>query len=230
MPADSDRRRARVAARDLESCAGWAAPHGLHLLVDGQVDQFFAFTSSEFPAGTVDARTGDALGLALADPSSLLVTVGGLWIGMPIRTDPRWRTYEQRERTWAVLAVSRLSGWYYGLHVNGRHQERFVGGVREEPIRTEARVELSDGTTAEIVRTTIDYRVHFRGEGRVCRDLREALSALQRPVVSSDVLDDRVLAALIEAAGVLPDQCVVVNGNEWTRTPALRPARSPSQK
>lgn len=215
--------RAHLAEEDLTACASWANELGLHLVIETRIEQFFAFHRASFPTGTVDARQRDALAVALADRSALLVTVVGFWLGLPIRTDPRWSELEDIERTWSLLVVSRLSGGYYGLHVHGEHEARFVGGVRDQPIRLEARVELVDGTTAEITQTTIDYQLEVDGQTFLCDDLNDAVRRLARPVarIDSDTQDARRLATLIENGGVLPQRRVIINGEEWRRRPAL---------
>jgi hypothetical protein len=217
--------RARIAAPDLATCAAWAAGEGMHLVIDGRVGEFFPFTREQLPGGTVDARDGDSLAVVLEDPAGLLVTLGGLWLGTPVKRDRRWAGFERRERTWAVLVVSALSGAYYGLHVSGTHRERFVSGVRERLLRVEAIVELSDGSVVDIERTTIDYRVTFKGSTQHARTLEGALKVLEQPVtrVESNVHDEEVLATAVERAGVLPDRMVVLNRTPWRRRPALEP-------
>jgi hypothetical protein len=215
--------RAHLAEEDLAACGVWASEFGLNLVIETRVEQFFAFHNASFPVGTVDARQHDALSIALADRSALLVTVGGFWLGLPIRTDRRWADLDDTERTWGELVVSRLSGGYYGLHVHGGNEARFVGGVRDQPIRLEARVELVNGTTAEIIQTTVDYRLEIDGETFFCHDLDDAVRRLGRPVsrIDSDTQDARRLAALVEKGGVLPERSVTINGEEWRRRSAL---------
>jgi len=224
-----DERRARrtdKATVDLAACAVWAGQRGMHLMIDRHVERHFGFTDAQFPPDTVDARAMDSVALAIDDLSALLVTasLAPFW-GTPITSDRHWRDYKRLGRTWAVLGVNALSGWYYYLSVGGGHNERFVTGVRAEPLRIDATVELADGTTTEIVRTTVDYTVEVRGRNFVCKDLRGALRAVDQPVVRIDsvVHDDVTLARAIEDAGQLPERLIVLNGRQWSRTPALVP-------
>src|SRR4029077_18844766 len=120
---------------------------------------------------TVDARDLDALALAVADPTALLVTAGGHPWGTPLPQHPDRATSATRPRTWAVLGVSALTGIYYGLHVKGLHAARFVGGVHEEHRGIEATIELVDGSVATAVRTTVGVRLEHRGTTRFCDDL-----------------------------------------------------------
>jgi len=221
---DRRARRADVAAVDLGACAVWAARHGLHLTIDRHVERHFRFTDAHFPLNTVDARAMDSVAMAIDDPSALLITAGGPWWGTPIKNHRRWAEYRRLGRTWAELGVHALSGWYYYLRVEGGYNERFVTGVRAVPLRVDAVVELADATTVEIVRTTVDYTVVVRGDNYVCRDLRGALQVVNASVVRVDsvVHDDITLARAVEDAGVLPERLIVLNGRQWTRTPALR--------
>jgi hypothetical protein len=82
--------RTEAASRDLFELADRIRGDGLHLIIEGAVDIAFAFRSRHLPPGTVDARDRDALGIAVADPSGLLVTADGLYIGLRAARDPRW--------------------------------------------------------------------------------------------------------------------------------------------
>jgi hypothetical protein len=224
-PAIRHARRSERAAIDLAACAGWAAGHGLHLVLEQHVGSRFTFFDAHLPPATVDARNDDALAIAIADPTALLVTAGGYYWGTPITGHRDWPTFAALPRAWAVLGVSALSGSYCGIHVHGAHAERFVGGVREETTGVEATIELTDGSRATVVRTTIGVRLEHGDRTALCRDLGEALEAIERPVARLDAssYERSTLAALIEQAAVLPDDSVVLNNGVWHRTPALRP-------
>ncbi len=224
-PAIRHARRSERAAIDLAACAGWAAGHGLHLVLEHHLGSRFTFFDAHFPPATIDARNDDALAIAIADPTALLVTAGGYYWGTPITGHPDWPTFAALPRAWAVLGVSALSGAYYGVHVHGAHAERFVGGVREETTAVEATIELTDGTLVTAVRTTIGVRLEHGDKTVLCRDLGEALTAIERPVARVDAsgYETSTLAALIEQAAVLPDDSLVLNNEVWHRTPALRP-------
>jgi hypothetical protein len=230
-PAIRHARRSERAAIDLAACAGWAAGHGLHLVLEHHVDSRFAFLDAHLPPATVDARNDDALSIAIADPTALLVTAGGYYWGTPITGHRDWPTFAALPRAWAVLGVSALSGGYYGIHVHGAHAERFVGGVREKTTGVEATIELTDGNLAIAVRTTIGVRLEHGDTTRLCHDLGEALAAIERPVARLDAssYETSTLAALIEQAAVLPDHSLVLNNEVWRRTPALIPDSSSDQ-
>lgn len=215
--------RSDRAAVDLAACATWAAGHGLHLLLDHHVVSRFTFADTQLPEATVDARDGDALALAIGDPTALLVTAGGHHWGTPLTGHPDWPVFAALLRTWAVLGVSALTGTYYGLHVHGAHAERFVGGIREETLGIEATIELVDGSVATALRTTIGVRLEHGDRFVLCGDLGEAFDAIGRPVarVDAPAYEPAVLAALIEQAAVLPDESLVLNAEAWRRTPAL---------
>ena len=215
--------RSDRAAVDLAACATWAAGVGLHLLLEQHVVSRFTFAVAQLPPATVDARDGDALALAIAEPTALLVTAGGHHWGTPLTGHPDWPAFAALPRTWAVLGVSALTGTYYGLHVHGAHAERFVGGVREETVGIEAIIELVDASVATALRTTIGVRLEHGDRFVLCGDLGEAFNAIGRPVarVDAPAYEPAVLAALIERAAVLPDDALVLNGETWHRTPAL---------
>jgi len=216
--------RTEQAAADLTACSSWAAEHRLHLLLEHRVATRFSFVDAHLPGGTVDARDMDALALAIADPTALLVTAGGHYWGTPLTQQGDWATFTTLPRTWAVLGVSALTGIYYGLHVKGIHAARFVGGVREEPRGIDATIRLVDGSVATAVRTTVGMRLEHGDTTRFCDDLDEALALIELPVIRIDAprYDSSTLAALVEQAGVLPDESVVLNGETWHRAPALR--------
>ena len=227
-PAIRHAQRSERAAVDLAACATWAAGHGLHLVLEYHVVSRFTFIDAHLPPATVDARNADALSLAIADPTALLVTAGGHYWGTPLTGHRDWPAFAALPRTWAVLGVSALTGAYYGIFVDGAHVERFVGGVREETLGVEATIELTDGSLAIAVRTTIGVRLEHGGTTVLCRDLGEALKAIERPVARVDAsgYETSTLAALIEQAAVLPDDSLVLNNEVWHRTPALRPDSS----
>lgn len=216
--------RSDRAAVDLAACATWAAGAGLHLLLEQHVASRFTFAAEELPPATVDARDGGALSLAIVEPTALLVTAGGHHWGTPLTRHPNWPAFAALPRTWAVLGVSALTGTYYGLHVHGAHAERFVGGVREETVGIEATIELVDASVATALRTTIGVRLEHGDRFVLCGDLGEAFNAIGRPVarVDAPAYEPAALATLIEQAAVLPDESLVLNGETWHRTPALK--------
>lgn len=216
-------RRAAAAGRDLRACAEWAAGDGLHLVVDRFAALRFAFTAEHFPPGAVDARDLDALARALGDPTALIVTAGGHHWGMPAGGDPRWRSFLDGGGVCGVLIVSALSGGYYGLHVDGRHHERFAGGVREEPLGVEAVVGIADGSRVEIIRTTLGLSVPSGQATARCADLAAALAHVEGDITSVDApgYDEAVLAAALERGGAVPPRSVRLNGRQWWRRPAL---------
>jgi hypothetical protein len=220
--------RSERAAVDLAACATWAAGHGLHLVLEHHVVSRFTFFDVQLPPATVDARNDDALALAIADPTALLVTAGGHYWGTPITGHRDWPAFAALSRTWAVLGVSALSGGYYGIHVHGAHVERFIGGVREQTIGVEATIELTDGSLAIAMRTTIGVRLEHGSRTVLCDDLGEALEAIEPPAARVDAsgYETSTLAALIEQAALLPDDSLVLNNEFWHRTPALRPDSS----
>lgn len=215
--------RAAAAAKDLRACAEWAAGDGLHLVIDRFTAPRFSFTAEHFPPGTVDARDGDAVAGALGDPTALIVTAGGHYWGMPAGHDPRWRSFLDGGGVYGVLVVSALSGGYYGLHVDGRHTERFGGGVREEPLAVEAVIGIADSSRLEIIRTTLGLSVPSGHATVRCADLAAALVHVTGAItsVAAPGYEDADLAAALERSGTLPEQTVALNGRLWRRQPAL---------
>ena len=216
--------RSDRAGVDLAACATWAAGVGLHLLLEQHVASRFTFADTQLPPATVDARDGDALAIAIAEPTALLITAGGHYWGTPLTGHPDWPAFDALPRTWGVLGVSALTGTYYGLHVHGAHEECFVGGVREETVGIEATIELVDASVATALRTTIGVRLEHGDRFVLCRDLGKAFNTIRRPVarVDAPAYETATLAALIEQAAVLPDDALVLNGETWHRTPALK--------
>ena len=108
------------------------------------------------------------------------------------------------------------------------HAERFVGGIREETVGIEATIELVDASVATALRTTIGVRLEHGDRFVLCGDLGEAFNAIGRPVarVDAPAYATATLAALIEQAAALPDDALVLNGETWHRTPALKPVPS----
>jgi hypothetical protein len=155
----------------------------------------------------------------------VLLTAGGLYVGLPAAQHPRWPWFLASSGVYGVLGLSALSGHYFGLHVHGRLRERFVGGRREEPLAVEATVGRADGTRVEIVRTTIGLSVALADEPLRCHDLAEALGHFGDRIVSIDSAshNDMELAAELERAGALPARAVVLNGRRWVRRRALTP-------
>jgi hypothetical protein len=221
--ADRNHERASRAAADLAACAVWAAARGQQLVIENNVTRHFAFSPEDFPTGTLDRRDGDAVREALDDRDSLLVTAGGYHWGTPVTSHPQWSEFLRRRRPWAALTVSALSGSYHGIHLQGEDRERFVDGHLVTALRREAELELADGTTAQITRTTVGFEIAIEGERHFRRDFAEALGAIAGSVVRVDAPGhtNAALAQAIEAAGLLPDHTVTINGTTWTRRPAL---------
>ena len=111
--------RTRLASDDLHSLARRIDDHGLHLVIEDAVDLAFDLEEHHLPLGTLDARGLDALEIAVADPTAVLVTAGGIFIGDPISNDARWRQLRDLGRTRATLGSSGLSGRYLGLVATG---------------------------------------------------------------------------------------------------------------
>jgi hypothetical protein len=181
------------------------------------VDIAFAFQDRHLPPGTVDARDRDALGLAVADPTGLLITADGIYIGLRIARDPRWPVLATLGRSRGTLGSSALSGGYYGLVVDGPHAGRFRDGVREELVAVEAELVYGDGSIARIEQTTLGHVVHRGDETIRCRSLVEAIGSSERmPVeVTSAVHTAEELASILEDADRMVPPALVLNGQEW---------------
>jgi hypothetical protein len=115
----SAQKRTRQASDDLLAFADRIRPHGLHLVIEDAVDIAFELEDRHLPPGTVDGRGLDALALAVDDPTSVLITAGGIFIGLPIGHDPRWKHLDTIGRSRGTLGSSALSGAYLGLSVGG---------------------------------------------------------------------------------------------------------------
>jgi hypothetical protein len=209
--------RTEAASRDLSELAGRIRGDGLHLIIEGAVDIAFAFRTRHLPPGTVDARDRDALGIAMADPTGLLVTADGLYIGLRAARDPRWAVLASLGRSRGRLGSSALSGWYHGLVVDGPHAGRFRDGVREELVAVEAELVYDDRTTARIEETTLGHVVRRGDETIRCRSLAEAIRSSERmPVeVTSAVHTAGELASILEDAGRMVPPSLVLNGQVW---------------
>ncbi len=115
----SAERRTRKASDDLFAFAERIRGHGLHLVIEDAVDIAFELEDRHLPPGTVDARGLDALAIAVADPTAVLITAGGIFIGLPIGSDDRWHHLATIGRARGTLGSSALSGRYLGLSVGG---------------------------------------------------------------------------------------------------------------
>ena len=113
--------RTRLASDDLHRYADFVRPRGLRLLLHESVDIAFNLQHWQLPADVVDARGQDAVGLALADVATVLVSGGGIFIGSPVQYDPRWRALTRPPRSHAELGSSALSGRYLGFVASGQH-------------------------------------------------------------------------------------------------------------
>lgn len=197
-----NRERARLARPDLAACAVWIGREGRHLAIDPSVDRYFAFDASE-------------LSRDLDHPDAVAITIAGPYIA-PL--DPERSTPPR-----AVLGVSALSGAYFGLHLVDSTPQRFVRGVHVTPQEVAATIGLADGTTAEVVRTTVDFEVEVHGRLHIRQSFTEAIAAVGQPIVSinAPAYPDDATATAIEAAGLLPPRTVTINGAEWNRRPAL---------
>lgn len=128
------------ASEHLHLLAERIAGHGLHLVLEDHVDMAFDLGDRHLPPGTDDRRSNDALGAALSDPSAVIVTGGGHFFGLPIRSDRRWSTLAELGRSRATLISSALSGSYYGLEVDGPLAIRYrVERPRRRPQRIRGR-------------------------------------------------------------------------------------------
>lgn len=209
--------RTNTASRDLAALADRIRGHGLHLVIEEAVDIAFAFDAHDLPPDAIDARGTDALGIALDDPTSLLVTADGFYIGLRIARDARWEELAVLGRSRGRLGSSALSGWYYGLVVDGPHAGRFRGGVREELVAVEAELVYGDGSVARIERTSLAHVVHRSDETIRCRSLVDAIRWTERlPVqVTSTVHTATELASLLADADRLVPPALVLNGERW---------------
>jgi hypothetical protein len=216
-PALQRARRTEQASRDLAALADRIRDHGLHLVVEDAVDIAFELSAQDLPPGTVDARGTDALGIALADPTAVLVTADGVFIGLRIGGDPRWEQLAALSRSRARLGTSALSGWYHGLVVDGPHAARFRNGVREQLVAVEAELVYGDGSVVRIERTTLAHIVRGSVRNIRCRSLVDAIRWTERPPVqaTSAVYDAGELAALLGEADRLVPPVLVLNGEQW---------------
>ena len=121
-PAQRRARRTEEATRDLAALADRIRPRGLHLLIEDAVDIAFEFAARHLPPGTLDARGRDALGIALDDPTALLITADGFYIGLQIATDARWHQLETLGRSRGRLGSNALVGLVLRAH------RRWTGG------------------------------------------------------------------------------------------------------
>jgi hypothetical protein len=187
----------------------------MHLVLDGVVDRWYTF--DELPAGTVSARDADALAIAVADPTAVLVTADGYFIGSAASGDERWHRLVTLGRSRGRLGSNALSGRYYGLVVEGPMAARYRDGVREKLVSVEAQLAYPDGIVVRIERTTLD--VILRREDKVTRydSLRDALRWTEASPheVTSEVYVAAELAALLDDAGRLAPRVLLLNGTAW---------------
>lgn len=112
-------RRTRQASDDLFAFADRIRPHGLHLVIEDAVDIEFDLQERHLPPGTVDGRGRETLTIALDDPSAIVITAGGFFVGLSVGFDPRWKRLAELGRSRGILGSNALSGRYYGLTVDG---------------------------------------------------------------------------------------------------------------
>src|SRR4051812_25731257 len=98
--------RTKEASRDLAALADRIRGQGLHIVIEDAVDIAFAFDARDLPEETVDARGTDALGIALADPTAVLITADGFYIGLQLARDPRWEKLAALDRSRGRLGSS----------------------------------------------------------------------------------------------------------------------------
>ncbi len=215
-------RRTEEARRDLAAFAGRIRDHGLHLIVEDAVDIAFEFEARHLPPDTVDARGTDALGIALDDPTAVLITADGYFIDLRIGVGSRWEELATLGRSRGRLGSNALSGWYYGLVVDGPQTSRFRNGVREQVAAVEAELVYADGSVARIERTTLAHIVHRNDQTIRCRSLVDAIRWTERlPVqATSAVYNAGDLAALLAEADRLVPTVLVLNGERWRETGA----------
>lgn len=216
-PAQRRAERTEEASRDLAALADRIRGRGLHLIIEDAVDTAFEFEARRLPPDAIDARGADALGIALDDPTAVLVTADGSYIGLRIARDSRWEELAALGRSRGRLGSSGLSGWYYGLVVDGPQADRFRDGVREELVAVEAELVYGDGSVARIERTTLAYVFHRSDQTIWCRSLVEAIRWSERlPVqVTSAVYTASELASLLAEADRLVPPALVLNGERW---------------
>ena len=218
-PGPARRRAGRTeqAARDLAVLAERLARQDLHLVVEDAVDIAFELGPRHLPAGSVDARGSDALAVALDDPTGVLITAGGIYIGRGVARDPRWDELAELGRSRGTLGSSALSGRYYGLSVDGPHAGHFRDGIAEEFVAVEVELVYGDGSVARIDRTTLDHLVRVGDRTIRCRSLIDAVrwtEALPVQATSAVYAADELAAVLAEADRLVPP-ALVPNGEPW---------------
>jgi len=216
-PARSRAERTEEASRDLAALADRIRGQGLHLVLEDAVDIAFEFDAHHLPPGTIDARGVDALTIALDDPTAVLITADGFYIGLRIARDDRWEQLAVLGRSRGRLGSNALSGWYYGLVVEGPQAGRFRDGIREELVTVEAELVYGDGSVARIERTTLAHVVHRSDETTRFRSLVDAIRWTEAlPVqVTSAVYTASELASLLAEADRLVPPALVLNGQRW---------------
>lgn len=187
-PARMRARRTEEASRDLAALADRIRGSGLHLVIEDQVDLLFTFEARHLPAGTVDGRRADALGAALDDPSAVLITIDGPYVGLAVGRDPRLaRACRPRPLAWTPR--------------------------RERVVRVVPRARR--GRSAR--RTTLGFVAHHADGTTRHRSLIDAIQWTERlPVtVTSASHDAASLAALLADADRLVPPSLVLNGRRF---------------
>lgn len=121
--------RSALIAEDLEAFASHLRRSDRHLLLHRSVEERLVRHSTQLPEGTIDARGGDAVRLALIDESAVLVVSDGpnQWVTPPHR-EAGWDELVGTGRAIATLVNSRLSGRYWGLFTSDSTYPKTRGG------------------------------------------------------------------------------------------------------
>lgn len=194
------RRRVLGARRDLAAIA--ETVEGTFVLHVSLRDAF-PLGAGDVPDGTIDLRHGDALGRALAERGSVLVTGGGPYWGSPATTDERWAAFVATDPTRVELGASRLSGAYCGAQLHGPATAWFRDGTREVGQGEGARLTYADGSTTVIERTSLGYRTVAEPRHRGSLDALLRLDDRLPVRITSGGIDREELVRALVAAGRL---------------------------